>query len=215
MAVGYAKQFIPHTLLKRCARINQRNRELLEIAGEIFLKLFPELIQVRVLAGDDRAREELLQCAELRFQHSPVCKLQKAYSAIVCGGDERSERTLLPRDNDTIQTVAGTGWPSEGAAKRISESTVRFIAVSQRDVVETCSSPKLIQSAAHPPRPAIGLKCHTVVLAKIPPNPKRIDAGPSQFRVLDPFLVAIDERQGAVHPLRRPAVGIQRTTARA
>src|SRR5437867_7325422 len=124
MAVGYAKQFIPHTLLKRCARINQRNRELLEIAGEIFLKLFPELIQVRVLAGDDRAREDFLQRAELRFQHSPVGKLQKAYSPIVCGSDERSERTLHPRDNDTLHPLAGAGWPSEGAVKRVSESTV-------------------------------------------------------------------------------------------
>ena len=131
---------------------------------------------MRVLAGDDRTREELLQRAELRFEHPPVRKLQKAYSAIVGGRDERSERTLEPRNNDTVQAVAGTGRPSESAAKCISESTVRFVSVSERNVVETCSSPKLIQSAAHPLRPTVGLKCHAVVLLNIPPSPKRIDA---------------------------------------
>src|SRR5262249_9003040 len=134
LAVRYAQQLVPYALLKRSARINQGHRKLLQIPGEILPEFLLENIQMLVATGHDRAREQLLQCEKLVFEHSPVGKFQKAYAQMVRCGDQRSQGTLKPRDNDTVEVFAAAGRFTEGARERVPESTVRFVAVPQRDI---------------------------------------------------------------------------------
>src|SRR5207249_11521421 len=103
-------------------------------------------IQMLVAAGQDRAREQLLQCEKLVFEHSPVCKFQKAYGTMVSCGDQRSQGTLKPRDNDTVEVFAAAGRSAKRARERVPESPVRIVAVSQRAIVQTAPSLSLLQS---------------------------------------------------------------------
>src|SRR2546426_2323215 len=96
LAVRYAEQFVPHPLLKWGAWIHQRDGELLQLTGKILLELFLEQIQVLITAGNDGAREKLLQREKLGFEHSPIREFQKAHSAIVCRGYKTAERAFQP-----------------------------------------------------------------------------------------------------------------------
>src|SRR5262249_25079385 len=56
-AVGDSQEFVPQALLERCARINERYAEPLELAGEVVFQLVLKLVEIPVAAGHDGATE--------------------------------------------------------------------------------------------------------------------------------------------------------------
>src|SRR5262245_3369266 len=94
LSIRYTEEFVPHPQLKRRPWINERNRKLPQLAGEIPVEFLPQFRQVLIFTGHNRTRKELLQCRELRLQHAAVCKFEKAYSVLVRGSDNRSQRTF-------------------------------------------------------------------------------------------------------------------------
>src|SRR5262245_3204823 len=99
-----------------------------------------------VLARHDRAGKDLLQRIELRFEPATIGEFEKADATIVRCGDNRSQRTFHPRNNDAVQIMTCTWRTSERARECVAKSAVRLIAVAERDIVKTCALLQLIES---------------------------------------------------------------------
>src|SRR5262249_21891264 len=102
LSIRYAEQFVPHTQLKRRSGLTEWNRKLPQFAGEVRVELLPQFRQMLIFPRHNRTRKDLLQDGELRLQPAAICKFQKADSALVRGSDNRSQRTLQPRNNDAV-----------------------------------------------------------------------------------------------------------------
>src|SRR3989442_13772008 len=96
-----------------------------------------------VLAGKNRAREELLQRIELGFQHAAVGEFDKAHSAVVRRGNNRSQRTLQPRDDESFQGTACFRPTSERPPECVAESAFRLITGSDAGVFPIRTSPNV------------------------------------------------------------------------
>src|SRR5678809_1463623 len=116
-----------------------------------------------VLARQDGAGKQSLQRFKLRFEHPSIRKFEKTDAVVVCSGNERSQWTLLPRNDDTIERAARPRSSPEGPHERIPESAVGFETVSERDVIQRRSGSQFGQCVSHALRSAISLKRHAIV----------------------------------------------------
>src|SRR6185436_16747813 len=100
--------------------------------------------------------------------------------------------------------------PAECTHERVAKSAMRFIPVSQSNIVETGALPKLIQCIPHPGSSTVGLKGHAVVILEISANTEWIDAGAPQVRIFNTCFGVMCQCHRASYPFGRTSAGIHR-----
>src|SRR5262249_1865085 len=154
----------PHALLERAAGKVQRNREVAAPAGEVLAELAPQLLQVRVLAGNRGPDDSSLQHLELLLEHAAIGELEQADALLHRRGGERAERALDPREVDALAGARAAGRRAEPLRERVAEAAVRFEPVVERDVVELGAALERAERGAEPPRACVRLEGHAVLL---------------------------------------------------
>ena len=214
LAVGDLQQLVPDFLLERRARIVQRHGEAPALAVEVFAKLALELDQVHVVARHDRFPEAPPQRVELRLEHAPLGELEQHDAARVRRRDQRAERAFEPGDLQAVGVAAAAGRMPERLGEGLAEPALRFVSLSQGNVVHRDTPLDLLEGASQPPRARVGLEGHAEMLQEVAARARRVDAQAAQLRVADAGLrIALDAFQQPLHPQRRLAAGFERLAA--
>src|SRR6266487_4683538 len=117
-----------------------------------------------IRAWNYRGSETPAHGNKLRFEHAPVRKLEQAHAIAVCTRDHRADRCFYPGSYNAILCAGASRCISEYTAEGIAEPAVRLITAFADRFIESHAVPNRFERIAHPVRPAIGLKCHAILL---------------------------------------------------
>ena len=129
-----------------------------------------------MLARNHRASLRFSQLVELLLQSSWVGEFEKAYAIHPGAYNKRPQGTFDPIDDDAIGALALPGRFAEGLPKGFAKTTGRLIAVRPSDMIGANALADIEQCRSHTSSPAEGLKGHTVILAKVSADARRLDA---------------------------------------
>src|SRR5207247_2993884 len=108
---------LPDYILKCSASYTNRRSKLGEIAREIVRELFLQLVQIFVLAGNDRAALRFSQLIELFLQTSRIGEFEQTNPAGLGAHDQRSQGTFHPVDDDAVRAFDMARRLAEGLPK--------------------------------------------------------------------------------------------------
>ncbi len=165
----------PHALLERGARRHEWQGELPELPRKIGFQLVAQLVEMRGVAGDDRAVESAANGLDLSREHTAIGEFEKTNSLGRGAGHERAERTLDPGADHAIAAAAASrrllrmcGRTRPGSR---CETRIRF-PWPPRQVVRPGATAGMLRSGAAPGR-THGMSCRSVSGNTVEPGQAR------------------------------------------